>query len=88
MGVDGKRHVGGRTVRAMSAPASRLLNREDAAGYVSVSLNTLDRLVEDGILPKPHRIYARVIRFDRKEIDAALDKMSGINASLDGWDDV
>ena len=67
---------------------SRLLNRIDAASYVSVSPTTLDRMVKDGILPKPHLIYSRVVRFDRREIDAALDKLSDMNPLLQGWDDV
>jgi predicted DNA-binding transcriptional regulator AlpA len=56
--------------------APRGLSREQAAAYVGVSTGTFDRMVADGLMPKPMSIYSRKV-WDRNRIDAAMDNLSG-----------
>lgn len=53
----------------------RLLSGTDAAAYCGVSLNTWSKWVAAGTMPPP---VAGTRRWDRKAIDLALDKLSGI----------
>lgn len=46
------------------------LNRREAADYIGVSVNTLDRYVKSGRVPA-HRLGAAV-RLHRAELDAAM----------------
>jgi hypothetical protein len=63
----------------------RCLNRRQAADYCGCSsLSTFDDWVRRGILPGP---IAGTRRWDRKAIDAALDKMSGLSATASGEED-
>lgn len=48
------------------------LTPKEVAAYLSVSRTTVSKLVEKGILPKPHVLTERVRRFKRSDIDAAL----------------
>lgn len=50
----------------------RGLSRAEAALYIGVSPGTFDRLVSDGIMPKPRRVRTRVL-WDRVEVDIAFD---------------
>lgn len=59
----------------MTAP--RLMSGTDAAAYCGVTLATWSKWVADGIVPKPIEFTRR---WDRKAIDLALDKASGIVA--------
>jgi predicted DNA-binding transcriptional regulator AlpA len=52
----------------------RGLSREQAAAYVGVSPTLFDRGVKDGILPKPFRLYGRVL-WCRMAIDSAVDAL-------------
>lgn len=52
----------------------RGLSRVEAARYIGISPGTFDRLVEEGIMPKPKRVRARLI-YDRLELDAAFDAL-------------
>jgi predicted DNA-binding transcriptional regulator AlpA len=52
----------------------RGLSRVQTAEYIGVSASTLDRMVADGIMPKPIRIYGRVI-WDVRAIDASFDAL-------------
>ena len=57
----------------------RGLSRVQTAEYVGVSPGTFDRMVSDGIMPRPIRIYGRVL-WDVRAVDAcfsALDSTSG-----------
>jgi predicted DNA-binding transcriptional regulator AlpA len=56
--------------------APRLMNKTEAAAYCGMNPVTFGKWVARGHLPKalPMR------RWDRKAIDAALDKMSGITS--------
>jgi predicted DNA-binding transcriptional regulator AlpA len=66
----------------------RGLNRTEAARYCGVSPNTFAKAVTDGILPKPFRLYGRVL-WCRKALDAALDALSDATAdtAADSWAD-
>lgn len=58
-------------------PAPRLLSGASAATYCGITLATWSKWVADGIMPKPVEFTRR---WDRKAIDIALDKASGIVA--------
>lgn len=62
----------------------RGLSRTDAAEYVGVSATTFDLMVRQGKMPKPFRIYGRVV-WDRKKIDAAIDVLSDVGSPDDIW---
>lgn len=57
----------------------RCLSGQDGARYCGVSIYSFDDWVRRGILPKP---IPGTRRWDRKAIDAALDHMSGLTATL------
>ena len=52
----------------------RGLSRVQTAEYVGVSPSTFDRMVSDGIMPRPIRIYGRVV-WDIRAIDASFDAL-------------
>ena len=53
----------------------RCLSRETAAAYCGVDAATFDRWRADGIVPGP---MPGTRRWDRKAIDIALDRLSGL----------
>jgi predicted DNA-binding transcriptional regulator AlpA len=61
-----------------------MLRLEDAAGYVGLGTTKFSELVAAGRMPKPVRIDGSV-RWDRRQIDAALDALSDA-ASGDDWE--
>lgn len=68
----------------------RLIGREAAAAYISVSPNTFDKMIEDGRMPNPRVLVDRRFAWDVREIDAAVDLLphrggeEGI-AEDEGW---
>ncbi|MBI1263176.1 MAG: hypothetical protein GC187_00385 [Alphaproteobacteria bacterium] len=52
----------------------RGLKRQEAADYVGVCANTFQRLVNEGRMPKPKRIYSRLI-WDVFEINRAFEML-------------
>lgn len=62
----------------------RGLSRADAAEYVGVSATTFDLMVRQGKMPKPFRVYGRVL-WDRNKVDAAIDALSELGAPDDIW---
>lgn len=52
----------------------RGLSRVEAARYVGVSPGTFDKLVLDGLMPKPKRVRTRLI-FDREALDLAFSTL-------------
>ena len=52
----------------------RGLSRREAAAYVGISPVTFDRMIADGLMPKPVRIYGRVV-WDIRAIDAAFEAL-------------
>lgn len=65
----------------------RGLCREAAAAYAGVSASTFDKMVKDGTMPPPRRIYARRI-WDRHTLDLAFNDLptDGVDATLNPWD--
>ena len=57
----------------------RGLSRVEAAHYVGLGATTFDRAVADGLMPKPFRIYGRVL-WCRQALDAALDALRDAQA--------
>ena len=70
----------GRGSRRGPAISPRGLNGEQAARYVGVPRRTFTRLVRDGTLPGPMPFSGDSV-WDRKVLDLALDRLSGIDAS-------
>lgn len=63
-----------KTPKHSPLPASlppRGLSRSEAAGYVGVGVTTFDRLIRDGLMPKPLKVYGRRL-WDRLRLDAAF----------------
>lgn len=50
----------------------RGLSRVEAAAYIGVSPTKFDEMVDDGRMPKPKRIDARVV-WDRNKLDLAFE---------------
>ena len=59
--------------------APRLLTREQAAAYCALSVHGFSEWVKSGKLPGP---ISGTVRWDRKAIDAALDRASGLQTTL------
>ena len=55
--------------------APRLITREAAAAYVSVSPTTFDEMVKDGRMPRPKRLGGRRKAWDVRALDAAIDDL-------------
>jgi predicted DNA-binding transcriptional regulator AlpA len=62
----------------------RGLSRVQAALYVGVSPTLFDRAVRDGKLPKPFRLYGRVL-WDARKLDAAITAMDTEDVADDPW---
>jgi excisionase family DNA binding protein len=85
-------NVVGKTSNIISASARqyipisdrRCLTREHAAEYLDVSLSTFDAWVRNGTLPAA---LPGKRRWDRKAIDLALDKLSGLQSTPDDTED-
>jgi excisionase family DNA binding protein len=54
----------------------RGLSRMEAARYVGVSPNTLDKLIREGLMPGPKRVGSRVL-WDRHQLDASFEDLPG-----------
>ena len=69
----------------------RLIKREDAAAYVSVSPNMFDEMVKDGRMPPAKRLGGRRLAWDVRALDAAVDRLPVEGATPDvdeTWSDV
>lgn len=64
----------------------RGLSRHEAARYVGVSVSKLDQMVDEGQMPEPFRVGARVI-YDLTKLDAAFDALSGPIDEIDSFAD-
>lgn len=53
----------------------RLICREAAAAYVSVSAGMFDKMVETGLMPQPKRLGDRRKAWDVRELDDAIDRL-------------
>jgi hypothetical protein len=61
----------------------RLITKKAAAAYCGVTSVTFGKWVLSGMMPPPYRATRM---YDRKAIDAALDKDSGLGVSIDTED--
>jgi hypothetical protein len=71
--------------------APRLISREAAAAYVCLSPNAFDKMVEDGLMPRPKLLAGRRRAWDVRALDAAVDHLpiDGDDAGIDKtWGDV
>ena len=71
--------------------APRLINRDAAAAYVSISPTLFDRMVEDGRMPRPRLLGSKRRAWDVRELDAAIDRLpvQGEDATSDQtWGDI
>jgi excisionase family DNA binding protein len=50
------------------------LNRVEAARYIGVSPGTFDKLVQEGLMPAPKKVRARLI-YDRLAIDVSFSAL-------------
>lgn len=77
-----KETPGDRARRARREAEARIqprgMTRDDAAAYCSLSPSTWDRWVSDGRMPPP---VPGTHRWDRKAIDLAWDRLSGITTT-------
>lgn len=75
--------------KALPLPTRRMLNRAEAAAYVGVSVNTLDRMIADDLMPGPIRIYSRTL-WDVRALDSAIDALPGNDwgDEVNEWDEV
>lgn len=69
----------------------RLIGRDAAAAYISVSPNTFDKMIEDGRMPRPRVLVDRRLAWDVRELDAAVDLLphrgdEEMISADQGWD--
>jgi predicted DNA-binding transcriptional regulator AlpA len=67
----------------------RLINREAAAAYVSLSPGSFDQMMEEGKMPKPKQLTARRSAWDVRELDVYVDNLPQVgDAGADdtSWD--
>jgi predicted DNA-binding transcriptional regulator AlpA len=57
--------------------APRLVSREAAAAYVSVSPTKFDEMVRAGRMPRPKRLGGRRKAWDVRALDTAVDSLPG-----------
>ena len=67
----------------------RLIGREAAAAYVSVSPTKFDEMVEDGRMPVPRLLGGRRRAWDVRSLDAAIDRLPLACEDSDAtWEDI
>src|SRR5262245_4848914 len=62
----------------------RGLSRVQAAAYVGISPTLFDRAVHQGKMPKPFRLYGRVL-WDIRKLDAAITALDTDDSTDDPW---
>lgn len=71
--------------------APRLIGRDAAAAYVSVSPNTFDAMVRDGRMPRARVLTPGRKAWDIRLLDQAIDRLpldgEDAGSENDGWDD-
>jgi predicted DNA-binding transcriptional regulator AlpA len=69
----------------------RLVGRDAAAAYLSISPTTFDILVEEGTMPRAKRLGGRRKAWDVRALDAAVDQLPDDGAGTltpdHSWDD-
>jgi predicted DNA-binding transcriptional regulator AlpA len=66
--------------------APRGLSREQAAAYVGVGVTLFDAMVDDGRMPRPKRLNARLV-WDRLQLDRSFEAIPDENDDTDLSDD-
>jgi predicted DNA-binding transcriptional regulator AlpA len=67
----------------------RLVGREAAAAYASVSPTTFDEMVRDGRMPMPRKLGVRRLAWDVRELDVAIDRLPVAGEDSDRtWEDI
>jgi predicted DNA-binding transcriptional regulator AlpA len=68
----------------------RLIGREAAAAYVSVSPNVFDDMVKEGRMPRAKRVTARRAAWDVRELDSAVDRLPEVGEPTEDetWSDI
>lgn len=62
--------------------------REQAAAYLSVSVDSFDKMVDAGVMPPPvPGLGIRAKRWDSRRIRAAFDRLQGLSPLLSGDND-
>lgn len=65
----------------------RLLMRAQAAAYVSLSPNTFDIMVWEGVMPQPRHLTGNRTAWDIRELDRAIDALPHSGAKSNStWD--
>jgi predicted DNA-binding transcriptional regulator AlpA len=64
----------------------RGLSREEAAAYVGIGATLFDRLIADGLMPKPKMLAGRKV-WDIRALDRAFDALPG-EMERNPWEDV
>jgi predicted DNA-binding transcriptional regulator AlpA len=68
-----------------------LINREAAAAYLSVAPGTVDKMVQEGRMPRAKRVSEGRVAWDVRSIDAAIDLLPNDGMPIqsdDSWSDV
>ncbi len=70
--------------------APRLISREAAAAYVSVSPTVFDAMVKDGRMPRPRLLGGRRKAWDVRALDMAVDNLpvEGSDITDETWSDI
>ncbi len=70
--------------------APRLISREAAAAYVSVSPTTFEEMVEEGRMPRPRLLGGRRKAWDVRALDMAVDNLpvEGSHITDETWSDI
>jgi predicted DNA-binding transcriptional regulator AlpA len=71
--------------RQTALPANlppRLITREKAAAYISVSSALFDRMVQDGLMPPPKSLGDKRKAWDIRELDEAIDRLPSPRGGL------
>jgi hypothetical protein len=67
---------GGLMARQSALPPTlppRLIGREAAAAYVSVSPNIFDAMILVGTMPRPFPVHGRRVAWDVRDLDCCID---------------
>ncbi|WP_323768485.1 hypothetical protein [Antarctobacter sp.] len=75
--------------KAFPLPTRRKLYRAEAAAYVGVTVDTLDCMIADDLMPRMIRIYYRTLR-DVRVLESATNALPGKDCGdkVNDWDEV
>ncbi|ADJ21934.1 hypothetical protein Hden_1527 [Hyphomicrobium denitrificans ATCC 51888] len=67
--------------------APRGLSREEAATYIGISPGKFDKMVDDGLMPKPKPIGGRRV-WDLRKLDSYFDALPDTDGDRDSLGDI